>query len=145
MMPDYQIDNLIIIGSTIVVLFAAGAAFLSVIRRRMAERQEVRRALLEKLSSEEMVRLAESESGRVWLRDMFGSGSDARGDLIRQAMQMIFGGVGCGVVAGVMHVRPIGIAGIILVAVGLGQLVAAALLARRDDRERGQERSGDEK
>lgn len=138
MMPNYQIDNLIIIGSTLVALFAAGGMFLSIVRRRMSERQEIRRALMEKLSLEEMIRLAQTEGGRAWLRDMFGSGSDARADMLRQGMQMIFGGVGCGVVAAIMRINPIGVAGIILVAVGLGQLVAAALLARR-------ERTSDEK
>lgn len=137
-MAQYQVDNLIVVVSTIVVLLVAGGVFLSIVRRRMNERQEVRRALLEKLSSEELIRLAETDGGRVWLRDMFGNATDTRAELLRQAMQMIFGGAGCGVVATIMRMRPIGIAGIILIAVGLGQLVAAALLARR-------ERTSDEK
>jgi hypothetical protein len=131
-MARYQVDNLIVVVSTMAVLLVAAGVFLGIVRRRMSERQEVRRALIEKLSPEELIRLAGTDGGRAWLRDMFGSATDTRAELLRQAMQMIFGGAGCGVVASLMRMKPIGIAGIILIAVGLGQLVAAALLARRE-------------
>lgn len=128
-MPNYQIDNLIATGTSILVLLLTGGAFLFVIRRRMKERYELRRALLEKLSAEELIRIAESEGGRGWLRDVL-DGRDA-GAVDERAWQAIFAGLGCGIASAVLHLSMLAAAGTILVAAGLGQLVAASIARRR--------------
>ena len=131
-MPAYRIDNLIVIISTSLVLFVVLGVFASIVRRRMRERQEVRRTLMEKLSAEELIRLAESEGGRAWMRDMFGGGTPGRDELLRQAMQMIFAGFACGGAAAIMRTPAIGVVGLVLVAVGLAQALAVKLLRRSD-------------
>jgi hypothetical protein len=130
-MPDYQIDNLIATGTSILVLILTGGGFLFIIRRRMRERHELRRALLEKLSAEELMRIAESEGGRGWLRDVLGGARDERTGSER-ALQAIFAGVGCGIASAFLGLQMLGAAGIILVAAGLGQLVASFFLSRRE-------------
>lgn len=133
-MRQYQIDAMIAAAGAIVILAITAWVFLAVVRRRMAERHEIRRALLEKLSSEELVHLLENEGGRAWLRDVLSGPNDARAG-IERAMQAIFAGLGCGAAAMLFHVRPLGVFGLILSAAGIGQLVAVAWLSRkrRDD------------
>lgn len=130
-MAPYQIDGLIAAATSIVVLLLTGGGLLVVIWRRMKERHELRRALLEKLSAEELIRLAESEGGRGWLRDVLVGARDPHAALER-ALQVIFAGVACGFAAGYLHQKPIGVAGMILTAAGLGQLVATLIFHRRD-------------
>lgn len=131
-MKPYQVDNIIATTTALVVILVSAAVFLFIVRRRMAERQEVRRAILEKLSSEEMVRLLESEGGRAWLRDVLSGPNDARAG-IERAMQVLFAGIGCGIASALLHEKIVGIFGIILVAASVGQLVALAVLAKRRD------------
>lgn len=131
MMAPYQIDGLIAAATSIVILVLTGGGLLSIIRRRMKERHELRRALLEKLSAEELIRLAESEGGRGWLRDVLVGVRD-RHAAVERALQVIFAGVACGIASGYLHQKPLGAAGMILVAAGLGQLVATFLFDRRN-------------
>ena len=130
-MAPYQIDGLIAAATSIVILMLTGAGLLAVLWRRMKERHELRRALLEKLPAEELIRLAESEGGRAWLRDVLAGARDRHAS-IERALQVIFAGVACGFAAGYLHQKPIGVAGMILAAAGLGQLVATFLFDRRD-------------
>ena len=129
-MSRYQIDALIAAGTTFVILLACGLLLLFVIRRRMAERHQIRLALLEKLSNEDMVRLLESDGGRAWLRDVLAGPSHPRAG-IEQAMMVVFAGIGCGAAAIFMGVKELGVFGLILFAVGTGQLLAVLLLSRR--------------
>lgn len=129
-MQHYQVDNLIAATTSIVILILTGAALLFVIRRRMREQHELRRALLEKLPAEELIRLAESDDGRAWLRDVLVGTSDRRGGLER-ALQMIFAGAGCGVASAYLGLDALGAAGVILLAAGIGQWIATLVLSRR--------------
>ncbi|PYQ29505.1 MAG: hypothetical protein DMF56_11100 [Acidobacteria bacterium] len=131
MIPDYRIDNLIAVATSILFLVLTGGGLLFVIRRRMKEQHELRRALIEKLSAEELIRLAESEGGRGWLRDVLVGVRD-RHAAVERALQVIFAGVACGIASGYLHQKPLGAAGMILVAAGLGQLVATLIFNRRD-------------
>lgn len=130
-MPNYQIDNLIATATSILILVLAGGGLLFVIRRRMREQHELRRALLEKLTAEEVIRIAQSEDGRGWLRDVLAGTRDPRAAFER-ALQAIFAGLGGGVAGYYLHIKLLGAAAMILTAAGLGQVVAALVLARRD-------------
>jgi hypothetical protein len=129
-MSDHQIDNLMAAVTALAVLFASGWLFLAVIRRRMAERHEIRLAVLEKLSNEDMVRLLETEGGRDWLREVLAGPSNPRAG-IERAMMVVFAGIGCGAAAILLSVKELGVFGLILLAVGTGQLLAVLLLSRQ--------------
>ena len=129
-MKPYQIDALIAAATTFVILLASGLLLLSVVRRRMAERHQIRLALLEKLSNEDMVRLLESEGGRAWLRDVLASPSHPRAG-VEQAMMVVFAGIGCGAAAAIFGVKGLGMFGLILLAAGTGQLLAVLLLSKK--------------
>jgi len=131
-MKPYQIDNLIATTTTLLLLFLGAAIVFSIFRRRMAERQEMRKAILEKISGEEMVRLLESEGGRAWLRDVLSGPNDARAG-VERAMMVLFSGIACGIAAVFLHELAIGIFGAILIAASVGQLAALAIYAKRRD------------
>lgn len=137
-MSRYQIDNLMAAITAVTVLFASGWLFLNVIRRRMAERHEIRLAILQKLSNEEMLRLLESEGGRAWLRDVLTSGPVSPHAGIERAMMVVFAGIGCGVAAAVLNVKVLGAFGMVIFGAGVGQLAAVLLLSRQKSK------SGDE-
>lgn len=128
-MSDHQIDNLMAAVTALAVLFASGWLFLIVIRRRMAERHEIRLAVLEKLSNEDMVRLLESEGGRAWLRDVLAGPASPRAG-VERAMMVVFAGIGCGAASMLFHLKALGVFGLIVLAVGTGQLLAVLLLSR---------------
>jgi len=129
-MRPYQIDALIAATTTFVILAACGLILLSVIRRRMAERHEIRLAVLAKLSNEDMVRLLESEGGRAWLRDALAGPSNPRSG-IERAMMVVFAGIGCGAASAVLGEKTLAVFGMIILAAGVGQLVAVLLLSRK--------------
>ena len=132
-MSAHHIDAIIAATTTFVILLASGWLFLTVIRRRMAERHEIRLAVLEKLSNEDMVRLLESEGGRAWLRDVLAGPAHPRAG-IEKAMMVVFAGIGCGAAAVILNEKTLGIFGMIVLAVGTGQLLAVLLLSRRDSK-----------
>lgn len=127
-MKDYQIDSLLAASAAVAVVAASSWLLFALVRRRMAERHEIRLALLAKLSSEEMVRLLESEGGRSWLRDVLAGTGDPRG-AIERGLTMLFAGLGCGGAGAVLHSPPLGVFGLAFLALAAGQL-AAAFLAR---------------
>ncbi len=129
-MQHYQIDSLIAAGTSILILILTGAALLFIIRRRMREQHELRRALLEKLPAEELIRLAGSDSGRAWLRDVLVGTNDPKSG-VERALQVMFAGIGCGVASALLYLPALGAAGVILAAAGLGQLIATLVLSRR--------------
>jgi hypothetical protein len=125
-MKDYQIDSLLAALSAVAIVAASSWILISLIRRRMAERHEIRLAVLAKLSSEEMVRLLESEGGRTWLRDVLAGANDARAG-IERALMLLFAGVGCGAAGVVLRIKPLGVFGLVFFALAAGQIVAAFL------------------
>jgi hypothetical protein len=131
-MSQYQIDNLIATATTLVVLVLGAAIVLVVMKRRMTERQETRRAILEKISGEEMVRLLETESGRLWLREVLSGANDVRAR-VERAMTVLFAGIGCGIAAAFLHERTVGVFAAILTAASIGHLVTLAIYAKRRD------------
>jgi hypothetical protein len=56
--------------------------------------------------------------------------NDLRAGLER-ASTLAFAGAGCGAAGAVLHINVLGVFGIILLAIGAGQLVAALLLSRQ--------------
>ena len=133
-MSAYQIDALIAATSTLAVLIVCGLMLLSVIRRRMAERHEIRLAVLAKLSNEDMVRLLESESGRAWLRDVMAGPSSGSRAGIERAMMVVFAGIGCGAAAAFLGAKTLAVFGAIILAAGAGQLLAVLLLSRKSSK-----------
>jgi hypothetical protein len=125
-MKDYQIDSLLAALSAVAIVAASSWILISLIRRRMAERHEIRLAVLAKLSSEEMVRLLESEGGRSWLRDVLAGTNDVRAG-IERALMMLFAGIGCGGAGIALRVKPLGVLSLVLLALAIGQIVAAFL------------------
>jgi hypothetical protein len=128
-MSAHHIDAVIAAVTSLLILLTSGLILLSVTRRRMAERHQLRLALLEKLSNEDMVRLLETEGGRAWLRDVLAGPSNPRAG-IQPAMMVVFAGIGCGAAAVLVGAKVLGVFGLIVLAVGTGQLLAVLLLSR---------------
>ncbi len=129
-MTPYQIDGLIAIFSAVAIVAISSWVLLAILRRRMAERHEIRMTVLGKLSSEEMIRLLESEGGRAWLRDVLAGPGDLRAALER-AIAIAFAGLACGFSGMFLHVKVLGVFGIVFLAIGAGQLVAGLLQTRK--------------
>jgi hypothetical protein len=131
-MPGYLINNLIIAATYVAILLITGYVFVGVVRRRMAERHELRRTLLEKLSIEEIQRLLESDVGRGWLHQVL-VGADDRRSAIERTMAVVFGSLGCGFAAILLEQKILGALAIIGLAAGLGQLITVIWMSRRGD------------
>ena len=128
-MRDYQIDALIAAATSGALVLLSLGAFLLVLWRRMRDQQELRRALLARLSGEELSHLIASPEGREWLRAVLGGGNDRRAGLER-AMTLLFGSAGCALAGAALHSRPSLALGMVGFAAGLGQLATVLWLAR---------------
>ena len=124
------ITTLIAAVSSLVVFVCAGWAFVSITRKRMAERHELRRSFLEKLSGDELTRLLGDDSGRALLRDAISGGDHDERNRFGWALQSVFAGVACVVSAFLVNIPALGVAGLVLFAAGLGQVVAVFIYSR---------------
>jgi hypothetical protein len=129
-MHQYQIDNLIAIGTSFVIVLTITLLVLRSWRRMFEAQQELRRQLIEKMTPDDVARIVTGADGSRAVDALIGSGaSDAAGPTGRGVMLLLIG-AGLGVSAAMSHLPIVGIAGIIAFAAGAGQLVLAQLMKR---------------
>lgn len=124
-MPAYQVDNLIsLAGDALVLILITGVAGLWWYSRTKA-RERLRHKLLDKISSEQMVQLLETETGRRWMLDMF---SDHRtsDEMRRQARErtIVLATVAAGCLAFSWASAAALVAGVLCLAAAVGQGIA---------------------
>lgn len=126
-MHQYQVDNLIAVGTSFLIVLVVTLLVLRAWRRAFEAKHELRRQLIEKLSAEDVARMLETRS----ITSIIGGEEEGgvAGAMGRGAT-LIAIGMALGIVAGMGSLRWVGIAGLIAVAAGLGQMVTAWLVAR---------------
>jgi hypothetical protein len=129
-MHQYQIDNLIAIGASFVIVITITLLVLRSWRRMFEAQQQLRRQLIDKMTPDDVARIVTGADGSRAVDALIGSGaSDAAGPTGRGVMLLLIG-AGLGVSAAMSHLPMVGIAGIIAFAAGAGQLVLAQLMKR---------------
>ena len=130
-MRQYQVDNLIAIAASFVIVLTVTLLLLRAGRRAFEANHELRRQLLDKMASEEVARMVESDEGRRALA--FLAGDDAMhgiGSAVSRGSTLILIGFALGLSAALSHLPLVGTAGLIAIAAGIGQLVAGWMMAR---------------
>jgi hypothetical protein len=130
-MLQYQIDNLIAISASFVIVLTVTVLILRTWRRTFEASHELRRQLLEKMTSEELVRLVATEDGRRAIAALVG-GEETRGIAggMSRGATLILIGLALGLSAATSRLPLVGTAGLIAIAAGLGQFITAWLIAR---------------
>jgi hypothetical protein len=129
-MHPYQIDNLIAISASFVIVLTITLLVLRSWRRVFEAQQELRRRLIDKMTPDDVARIVTGADGSRAVDALIGSGAtDAAGPTGRGVMLLLIG-TGLGISAAVSHLPMVGIAGIIAFAAGAGQLVLAQLMKR---------------
>jgi membrane protein DedA with SNARE-associated domain len=130
-MHDYQVDNLISIIASFVVVLTVTLLVLRAWRRAFDAQQELRRQLIDKMTSEELARILANEDGRRSIGALLGedetrgtAGASGRGAMF------ILIGFALGFSAMISHLPMVGAAGLVAIAAGIGQLVTAWLMMR---------------
>lgn len=129
-MHQYQVDNLIAISASFVIVLTITLLVLRSWRRMFEAQQELRRQLIDKMTPDDVARIVTGADGSRAVDALIGNGaSDAAGPTGRGVMLLLIG-AGLGVSATMSHLPMVGIAGIIAFAAGAGQLVLAQLMKR---------------
>lgn len=130
-MRQYQIDNLIAIAASFTIVLTVTVLVLRAWRRAFEANHELRRQLLEKMTSEEVARMVATEDGRRAITALIG-GEETRGiaGSMSRGATLILIGLALGVSAVMSHLPLVGTAGLIAIAAGFGQLIAAWLITR---------------
>jgi hypothetical protein len=131
LMHQYQVDNLIAIGASFVIVLTVTLLLLRAWRRAFEANHELRRQLLDKMASEEVARMVESDEGRRALAFLAGE-EETRGisGAVSRGSTLILIGFALGLSATLSHLPLVGTAGLIAIAAGIGQLVAGWMIAR---------------
>jgi hypothetical protein len=131
LLADYQFDNLVAVTASFVILITVTLLLLRTWRRAFDAKHELRRQVLEKLAPEEMARLLEGRS----ISQIVGGDDEGgvAGTMGRGATLIVIGMV-LGCAAMMSSLRSLGIAGLIAISAGLGQLVTAWLIGREQRR-----------
>jgi hypothetical protein len=130
-MRQYQIDNLISMLTSVVVVAVITVTALRVWRRSFEAKHELRRQLLDKMTSNEMVRILESEEGRRSIAALVGEAESGRATaVVGRGVTLIIIGFALGLSAAISHLPLVGTAGLVAIAGGSGQLVVAWLISR---------------
>ncbi|HEY2325825.1 MAG TPA: hypothetical protein VGJ82_23415 [Thermoanaerobaculia bacterium] len=128
-MHQYQVDNLIAIGASFVIVLTITLLVLRSWRRAFEAQHELRRQIIDKMTPEEIARIVTSADGAHAVEALIGGESGTAGATGRGVMLLLIG-AGLGVAAGMSHLPLVGVAGMIAFAAGLGQLVIAVLMKR---------------
>jgi positive regulator of sigma E activity len=126
-MLQYQVDNLIAVTSSFVVVLSVTFLVLRAWRRAFEAKHELRRQLIDKLAPQDVARMLETRS----LTSIVGGEEEGgvAGAMGRGATLILIG-LALGGAAAMASMRAVGIAGLISIAAGLGQMVTAWLVAR---------------
>jgi len=129
-MHPYQIDNLIAISASFVIVLTITLLVLRAWRRVFEAQQELRRRLIDKMTPDDVARIVTGADASRAVDALIGSGAtDAAGPTGRGVMLLLIG-AGLGISAATSHLPMVGVAGIIAFAAGAGQLVLAQLMKR---------------
>ena len=128
-MHQYQIDNLIAISASFVIVLTITLLVLRSWRRAFEAQHELRRQIIDKMTPEDVARIVSSTDGARAVEALIGSGDTGAGATGRGVMLLMIGG-GLGAAAAISHLPLVGVAGMIAIAAGVGQLVIALLLKR---------------
>ncbi|HEX7677752.1 MAG TPA: hypothetical protein VF713_06490 [Thermoanaerobaculia bacterium] len=130
-MRQYQIDNLIAIAASFAIILTVTVLVLRAWRRAFEANHELRRQLLEKMTSEEVARMVATEEGRRAITALVG-GEETRGiaGSMSRGPTLILIGLALGLSAAMSHLPLVGTAGLIAIAAGFGQFIAAWLITR---------------
>lgn len=130
-MHQYQVDNLIAIIASFVIVLTVTILILRVWRRAFEAQHELRRQLLDKMTSEEVARILATEDGRRSIGALVGE-EETRGiaGTLGRGSTLILIGFALGISAMISHLPMVGTAGLIAIAAGVGQLFAAWMIAR---------------
>jgi hypothetical protein len=129
-MRQYQIDNLIAISASFVIVLTITLLVLRSWRRAFEAQHELRRQLIEKMTPEEVARIVTSAGGARAVEALIGSGESGAASATGRGVMLLFIGAGLGIAAAISHLALTGVAGMIAFAAGMGQLVIAILMKR---------------
>lgn len=129
-MHQYQVDNLIAISASFVIVLTITLLVLRSWRRAFEAQHELRRQLIEKMTAEEVARIVSGSDGARAVEALIGSGESGTAGPTGRGVMLLLIGAGLAVAAGMSHLPLVGVAGMIAFAAGVGQLVIALLLKR---------------
>jgi hypothetical protein len=129
-MHQYQVDNLIAIGASFVIVLTITLLVLRSWRRAFEAQHELRRQIIDKMTPEEIARIVTSAGGAHAVEALIGGGESGTAGATGRGVMLLLIGAGLGVAAGMSHLPLVGVAGMIAFAAGLGQLVIAVLMKR---------------
>ena len=129
-MRQYQIDNLIAISASFVIVLTITLLVLRSWRRAFEAQHELRRQLIDKMTPEEVARIVTSEDGARAVEALIGTGGAGAAGATGRGVMLLLIGAGLAVAAAMSHLPLVGVAGMIAFASGLGQLVIALLMKR---------------
>lgn len=129
-MRQYQIDNLIAISASFVIVLTITLLVLRSWRRAFEAQHELRRQLIDKMTPEEVARIVTSADGSRAVEALIGSADSGAAGATGRGVMLLLIGAGLGVAAAIAHLPLAGVAGMVAFAAGLGQFVIAALIKR---------------
>src|SRR5438045_6791091 len=110
LMHQYQIDNLIAIGASFVIVLTITLLMLRSWRRMFEAQQELRRQLIDKMTPDDVARIVTGADGARAVAALIGSGeSDAAGPTGRGVMLLLIGS-GLGISSAMSHLPMVGLA-----------------------------------
>ncbi|HEX3583011.1 MAG TPA: hypothetical protein VH087_14685 [Thermoanaerobaculia bacterium] len=129
-MRQYQIDNLIAISASFVIVLTITLLVLRSWRRAFEAQHELRRQLIDKMTPEEVARIVTSAEGSRAVEALTGSGESGAAGATGRGVMLLLIGAGLGVAAAISHLPLVGVAGMMAFAAGVGQIVIAVLMKR---------------
>lgn len=126
-MRDYQIDNLIAVGTSFVIIFTTTILVLRIWRRTFEAKHELRRQLIEKLPPAEVTRMLETRSITSIIE---GDGHQRSSDAIGRGVMLLVLSLALGAAARTSSIRTIGYAAMAAFAAAAGQFVVSWLTVR---------------
>lgn len=130
-MHQYQVDNLIAISASFVIVLTITTLVIRAWRRAFEAQHELRRQLIDKITPDEIARMLANPDGARMIAALTGTSesSGASGAAGRGVMLLLIG-AGLGVSAAMSRLPLVGTAGLVAFAAGLAQLIVAALMKR---------------
>jgi hypothetical protein len=129
-MHQYQIDNLIAISASFVIVLTITLLVLRSWRRMFEAQQELRRQLIDKMTPDDVARIVTGADGSRAVDALIGSGANDSAGPTGRGVTLLLIGAGLGIASATSHLRIVGIAGLVAFAAGAGQLVLAQLMKR---------------
>lgn len=126
-MHDYQIDNLIAVGASFIIIFTTTILVLRTWRRTFEAKHELRRQLIERLPPAEVTRLLETRSIASIIE---GDGQQRSSEATGRAVMLLVLSFALGAAAVVSSIRAVGYASMAAFAAAAGQFVVSWLSVR---------------